>query len=808
MKKFILAALVLMFVLQACTLPGLAPAKSTITPTPQPTYTLTPPPTATSTPTPIPSPTPTPPPEVRVAEGDHALFNGDYEAAQVAYNTALNASSDPAIRAAALLGLGRYHYLTGVYPNALTEFRQIIDEYPSSSQVADAYYFLAETFMQLDRYSEAADADSSYLTIRPGLLDAFINEKLGDASSAAGDSTAALTAYTTAIQSPRLPTNFSLELKLAQVYVSLGDYTTAMVMYDDIFARTSSDSIKAQVDYTRGQMYIALGQSEQATNTYVDAVINYPKTYYAYLALVELVNAGYPIDDLQRGIVDYNSGQYGVALEAFNRFLTFSDASSSSALYYKGLILRQQEDYLSAIAMWDFVIQGDPSSLEWDSAWEQKAYTQWAYQGDFASGEQTLLDFVSAAPTHPRAAEFLFDAGRIAERDDRLEDAALIWQRLPAEYPNSNYVYRALFLAAICHYRLADYSSALSVFGQAQAVATAPEDRSGAYFWIGKSQAGLGDATSAQSTWQQAASIDPTGYYSERARDMLNHRAPFTPPQTIDLGIDRQSEIRQAQLWMQTTFNYPSTTDFSVPGPLAGDPRFTRGQEFWRLGLSDLAEAEFNSLREEAVSDPLMSYRLSVFLSDLGMYRQSILSARQVLDLAGLDDAGTLTAPVLFNHIRFGTFFPDLVVPIAQDVNLNPLFVWSTLRQESLFDPSIQSSAGALGLMQIMPVTGEEIVSRLGWPPDYVETDLLRPDVNLTLGLDYLADQRDHLSGDLYAALAAYNGGPGNAASWQSLSNADPDLFVEIIRFDETRQYLMGIYEVFTIYSRLYARVP
>jgi len=147
-------------------------------------------------------------------------------------------------------------------------------------------------------------------------------------------------------------------------------------------------------------------------------------------------------------------------------------------------------------------------------------------------------------------------------------------------------------------------------------------------------------------------------------------------------------------------------------------------------------------------------------------------------------------------------------VPIAQESSFSPLFIWSTLRQESLFDPSIQSSAGAIGLMQIMPVTGEEIVSRLGWPVDYTQDDLQRPQVNLTFGVDYLGWQRDTLGGDLYAALAAYNGGPGNAASWQELAKGDPDLFVEIVRLDETRQYLMGIYEVFTIYSRLYARVP
>jgi soluble lytic murein transglycosylase len=163
---------------------------------------------------------------------------------------------------------------------------------------------------------------------------------------------------------------------------------------------------------------------------------------------------------------------------------------------------------------------------------------------------------------------------------------------------------------------------------------------------------------------------------------------------------------------------------------------------------------------------------------------------------------------LLFSHIRFGAYFPDLVVPTAQENGFHPLFIWSTIRQESLFDPSIQSSAGAFGLMQIMPATGQEIVSRLGWPPNYTEDDLLRPEVNLTMGMEYLARLRDNLGGDLYAALAAYNGGPGNAAAWQSLAGGDPDLFTEIVRLDEPRKYIMGIYEVFSIYSRLYSRVP
>jgi soluble lytic murein transglycosylase len=59
-----------------------------------------------------------------------------------------------------------------------------------------------------------------------------------------------------------------------------------------------------------------------------------------------------------------------------------------------------------------------------------------------------------------------------------------------------------------------------------------------------------------------------------------------------------------------------------------------------------------------------------------------------------------------------------------------------------------------------------------------------------------------------YAALAAYNGGPGNAIAWKELANGDPDLFLEVVRFEETRNYIRGISEIFSLYRRIYDRTP
>jgi soluble lytic murein transglycosylase len=107
-----------------------------------------------------------------------------------------------------------------------------------------------------------------------------------------------------------------------------------------------------------------------------------------------------------------------------------------------------------------------------------------------------------------------------------------------------------------------------------------------------------------------------------------------------------------------------------------------------------------------------------------------------------------------------------------------------------------------------MPATGAEVATRMGWPENYTDSDLYLPAINLRLGARYLANQRDYFGGDLYPALAAYNAGPGNSAIWYNLSGGDPDLFLEIIRFNETRLYIRQIAEFMNIYRLLYERAP
>lgn len=776
---------------------------------PAATATFIPPPASPEpTLTPTPSPTPTPPPAVRIESGERARFNGDWERALGEYMAAYQGSGEAEIQSAALLGIGRTRYQAGDYSGAVEALNLLIATFPQSPHVPYAYFTLGQALSALGRHSEAADAYLNYLTLRPGVVDAYVLSLRGDALQAAGRYGEALLDYRAALQSPSFLDRTAIEIKIAQTHAIVGDHETALGLYQQIYNTTDSDYVRAQMDWLMGQVYIALGKVDQAYAAYQDAVNNYPTAYDSYQALVALVDAGVVVDELNRGIVDYYAGQYGVAIAAFDRYFLAGGADPATAHYYYGLSLRALGGYEQAIAHWEQIIHNFSDHRFWDEAWEQKAYTQWSFLNQHSQAIQTLQDFVALAPNHPRAGEFLFDAAQIAERAGMLDQAVELWERVAAQYPGYEQAKRALFLAGITRVRLGDAGGAYNVFQRVLQNAETLEERAAAYFWQGKCKAALGDNAAAAAAWELAAGADPTGYYSERALDLLRQRPLFQPPQQLDLSFDLAAERLQAEEWLRATFNLPQGTDLSSPGPLLSDPRLVRGSELWELGLYDEARAEFEDLRLALQSDAVGSYLLANMLLDLGAYRTAILAARRVLDLAGLNDASSLGAPAYFNHVRFGPYYADLILSAAQQYNFHPLFLFSVVRQESAFEGFVRSSAGARGLMQIIPATGREIVESLGWPPNYTEADLYRPLVSVNLGTKYLAKWRDYFGGDLYAALAAYNGGPGNAIEWKKLAPDDPDLFLEVIRLDETRRYIKSIYEIFAIYRRLYDRTP
>ena len=773
-------------------------------PTAAPTNTQGPPPTPT--PLPFPTPLPTMEPVVRIDTGDQALFFGDFDTAREQYLAAFNDTTDDAIKAAALWGTGRTELADERYQQALEAFTNLIHSYPDSTYSARAPFEMARAYEGLGQYQQAADSYNTYSTRIPGVLDGYVQEYRGDALSEAGDQSGAQNAYNAALAAPRLDDGLELQIKIAEARAEFGDFAGALTLYDQIFAASSNDYIKAQMDYYAGNAHLELGQVDEANTRYRHAVENYPLSYYSYLSLVALVDAGQEVDDLDRALVDYFADQYDVALVAFDRYIESNPINDGTPHYYRALTLRDLQRIQEAIEEFDYFIKTTPEHPRVVEAWEEKGFLEWAVQGNYEAGIQTFLGFVVAYPASPSAPDFLMNAARVTERAGNLADAATTWERVADEYSASEQVSTALFLAGVTRFRLGDYAGALTTFQRDLLLSTQAEDKARAYLWIGKTQQQLGDGSSAQASWQQGQAADPAGYYSLRARDILLGRAPFESPPSTNLNPDLAQERKDAEAWLRVTFDLPPETDLTGPGELPQDPRFVRGTELWELGMYDEAKDEFESLRESIANDAIASFRLANHLLDIGLYYSAISAAREVLTQAGLESqSASLTAPAYFNHLRYGLYYHDMIITEAERYGIDPLFMFSLIRQESLFEGFISSTAGAHGLMQIIPDTGQQIASELGWPPDYSPEDLHRPIVSVRFGSYYLGKNRDLLDGNWYAALAAYNSGPGNAIAWRDLAGNDPDLLLEIIRFEETRNYIRFIYEIFSTYRSLYS---
>ena len=796
----ILPGLWLAAAITAC---SLFPALPAIPPGWTMTPSISPTPPATITPT----ITPTPLPQARVSVGDKAFFNGDYDAALLDYQIVLQDSPDALLRAAAKWGEARVYFAREQYEDTLAALQTLITDYPDSSHFGQAYFLQGLTHYRLENYQAAADSWQSYLTLRPGYLDALAQEFRGDALFDAGNYADALSAYTAAVQAPSLGDDINLDLKVASTQTKLGAYESALALYDGISARASNDFIKAQAAYESALAYQALGQTDAAQGKFRLSVENYWKSPYAYLSLVALLDAGVEVSEIDRGLVDYFYGQYDVAIQRLDLYIETNPSNDGTAYYYRALAKSSLNHFEDAVQDYTTFITNYPTHPRWEDAWGEKAVVEWFNLGSIDTGIKTYLDFVRAVPGSSLAVDYMMTAARIYERNGRYDEAAQLWSRVGNEYPGNEQASTAVFLSGIIFYRNGDFFSALESFNRSLGLALTTTDKARAYLWLGKAQQKLGNPDDAINAWRVAQELDPGGYYSERGRDLLIDRAPFAPTIAGNLSPDLAAERVAADAWVRLTFNLPANTNLSGLGALASDEKVIRGSELWALGLYENARLEFEGLRVELEvnKDAIGSYQLANYLIDLGLYRTAIFTARQTLTLAGLDEhSESMMAPPYFSHLRYGLYYSDLVIPNAQANDFDPLFIFSVIRQESFFEGFVNSNVGARGLMQIIPETGEQITYELTWPRNYTDKDLYRPEVSIRFGTHYLATNRNFLNGDLYATLAAYNGGPGNAAAWKELAGDDPDLYLETVRFEETRNYIRNIYEIFVIYKRLY----
>lgn len=768
----------------------------------------------------------TPPSEATLAEADRILAFGDYDRALELYSVNTSGSSNE-IQAAALFGQGLTYYKQNDLFQAKRAFNELQSQFPESLPAKRANFLLAQISLGQELEEDALKYYQAYALAQSGVIDAEIYARIGDLLVEFGDADGALQAYRTAYLAPQLSNNTALATKVATSYSSLGQDDLALGIHKEILLNTQSDYTKAQMNLLIARILIGQGNDVEAYTYLQDSVNNYPFTYDAYTALVTLLDAEQSVDDLKRGIINYNIEQYNLAIEAFDRYLAGQGFAKDEALYYKALSLRAEglvragfasaerlaanaaggttEDK-EAIQIWNDLINTYPQSNYRFDAIEDIIYTQNTYMGQLKLALETTLAFVAAPNSQPDAPQLLQIAANYYFLDGKLKEAADSWTRIALEFPISTDAFNGLFFGGSLYYELGEYDKAAENFNRAVLIATPDTlEASGSTFWLGKVSQAKGDLPAAQAFWRSAAEMDPFGYYGIRSSELLDDQPLFPQVETGNMEPDLENERLDAADWLKTAFSLPDEVNLDYSYDLANDSRFIRGVEFHRLGLYNLASQEFESLQGTYKNDALNSFRLIKTFLTLGYYQCAIEASRSISSLAGYGDVPlSVSFPPYFAHVQYGTYYLPWIEQISNKYDIPEILILSLIYQESHFGAHAYSSAGASGLMQLMPTTAAQIASETGFPPNYSQDDLRVPYYNLELGINYLARQLYAFDGDTYVALAAYNGGPGNTLRWKELVGDDPDVFLNSIRYLETRTYLRRIVEIYNIYSLIY----
>jgi soluble lytic murein transglycosylase len=364
----------------------------------------------------------------------------------------------------------------------------------------------------------------------------------------------------------------------------------------------------------------------------------------------------------------------------------------------------------------------------------------------------------------------LFLAGDLVADQGEFRPARDHYARVAAEYPTAGHAPRALLEVGTLSYLLGENDRALEAFqGVAERYPEREEGSAGLY-WAGRIDAMRGDRASALARWRTLIAAVPHSYYALAAARRLGEPA-WTPDSTVAL-------------------------EPSPPEMLAALARVSLLDS---LGFAPEREYELDFLTRQAAGDPQRLIRTAQALATAGHTSRSVGLAQRAL-AAGAPRTRSLY--LLLFPIPEPAVFTDLVAARG----LDPWLTAGLIKQESGFNPRARSAADARGLMQVLPSVGAQLARGLGWS-EWESVLLYQPEVSLTLGTLHLRDMRRQYP-ESVRFLAAYNAGGTRVRRWDGRPKVldDPELYLEMIPYIETRTYVRRVLRNAAFYEGLYGR--
>lgn len=220
------------------------------------------------------------------------------------------------------------------------------------------------------------------------------------------------------------------------------------------------------------------------------------------------------------------------------------------------------------------------------------------------------------------------------------------------------------------------------------------------------------------------------------------------------------------------------TPDEDRIASLAARLELVRARELFLVGLDGRGRSEWDAVVRYLDKDDKM--QAAILAHRWGWHSRAIAAAASVGDYDDLS-------------LRYPLPWSDTFLEHASSASISPAWAYGVARSESLFMRDVRSSAGAVGLMQLMPATGKMVAREIRLPYSGVTT-LTDPDKNIRLGTTYLGQMSERYGGNRILATAAYNAGPHRVDNWlPQAGRVDPRIWIENIPFNETRGYVKRV---------------
>jgi soluble lytic murein transglycosylase len=381
-----------------------------------------------------------------------------------------------------------------------------------------------------------------------------------------------------------------------------------------------------------------------------------------------------------------------------------------------------------------------------------------------------------------RAPQALLDKAKILDQLKSGDSATQVRQYLLTKYATTDAAAELRWIMAQERAKAGDAKAARQWAEEALTQNSNSEIAAKAGFWAGKWAMTLGDAKGASGIFQKVIKEHPESYYAWRSASILGWNVgDFTTVRNLQPSI-QQPKVR--------------------PSLLAGSPAL---RELQQMGQDQDAWAYWQVEHQNRVQ-PTVAEQFTDGILRLGVgdNLDGIYMVSNLADRDKPEDKQQYAALKQQKDYWQGLYpfpFESQIANWSQQRRLNPMLVTALIRQESRFEPQIQSSVGAAGLMQVMPETAEFIASKI----QAKTYNLKDPEDSIKLGTWYLDHTHDEYDGNSMLAVASYNAGPGAVSEWLTSSKTrDPDEFVEAIPYDETKGYVKSVFANYWNYLRLY----